>query len=99
MMVWRGVQRVKAWWRRWPSWLRAACTTAGQVLAGVVLLSTLRVLDQARLWADGGMPPDLGVWWRDLADASFVFFAALAAAVHRRLRPPEQAYNRKGLEQ
>lgn len=92
--VWRWWQNVKARWRRVPSWLRAACTTAGQVLTAVVALSTLRVLDQARLWVDGGAAPDFGVFLRDLADAGLVFVAAAVTAVHRRLRPAEKAYDR-----
>lgn len=94
MTAFRAVRALKAWWRRLPSWLRAAITTAWQVLAAVALLSTLRVLDQARLWVDGGQAPDFGTYWRDLADAGVVFAAAIVTAVHRRIRPAENAYDR-----
>lgn len=93
MNVWRKWQQLKAWWRRWPSWLRAAWTSAGQGLVAVLLLSTLTVLDQVRLWLDHGPAPDLSVYLRGLGDAGVLFAAALVTAVHRRLRPPERAYD------
>lgn len=93
MNLWRRWQQLVAWWRRWPSWLRAAWTTAWQGLAAVVLLATLSLLDQVRLWLDHGPTPDLDVYLSTLGDAGVLFVAALVTAVHRRLRPPESAYS------
>lgn len=93
MNLWRRWQLLVAWWRRWPSWLRAAWTTAVQGLGAVVLLATLQLLDQVRLWLDHGPTPDLWVYLHTLSDAGVLFVAALVTAVHRRLRPPEAAYH------
>lgn len=92
MTLWRIAQQIRAWYRRCPSWARAAWATGWQTFAGVVLFAALGMLEQLRESIAGGPAPDWGQWWRDLADASLVLAAAGVTAVWRRFRPAEAAY-------
>ena len=86
MNLWRRWQLLVAWWRRWPSWLRRLDDRRAGPRRVVVLLATLQLLDQVRLWLDHGPTPDLWVYLHTLSDAGVLFVAALVTAVHRRLR-------------
>lgn len=93
MTLFRLLQRARAAWRgKAPSWLRAAVTTAAQVLLATLATSTLKVLDAVRLWSTIGTRPDFAVYLHDLGDATIVFSSMVVTAVWRRWRPPEHAY-------
>lgn len=83
----------RPWYRRLPSWARAALNTAWQTFAAATVPALLRFLADLESWAAGaGRAPSAGVLGHLAAAALVAALAAAITAVFRAVRPAEAAY-------
>lgn len=87
------MRRLKASFRRLPSWLRAAINTTWQTFLATVIGPLLSWLGRLQAWIEGTSElPSAQLLGRVLAGAAVAALAGLITAMYRRVRPAEAAY-------